>query len=141
MFIPSLSYETENQTTDNICRLSGRHIGRRRGLHADAPAERPGNRAADGSLVFNDLIIATRTISSASNIRIAASPITYALSGGALQFPEPVNVGFDGSGTAADPYRITRAEDFRSLAAAMSMPGYASANYKVMNDIDLCGKR
>lgn len=91
----------------------------------------------DNRLVFEDLIIATRKISNSGNIRIAASPITYTLSGSDIQLPEQVSIGFEGAGTAAAPYLIKSPEDIRAISAAMSLPGYATACYRLNNDIDL----
>ncbi len=103
-----------------------------------SPSKSATCNVTDGNaLVFTDLIIATRNISNSINIRIAASPITYTLGGEAVRFPEPVSVGFSGSGTPGDPYLISRAEDIRAMSAAMSQPGYSTAFYKLMNDIDL----
>ena len=91
----------------------------------------------NNEVVFNDLIVATRSITSASNIRLAASPITYTLMGGPLSFPAPVTVDFEGKGTSADPYLIKNSEDIRIMAEAMSKSGYSTANYRLENNIDL----
>lgn len=94
-------------------------------------------RVEDNSLVFDDLIIATRKISTSGDIRIAASPITYTLSGAAIQLPEQISIDFQGAGTAADPYLIKSPDDILAMSAAIPLPGYATAFYRLDNDIDL----
>ncbi len=91
----------------------------------------------DNRLVFDNLIIATRRITSSANIRLAASPITYILQGADIIFPEPVEIGFSGTGTPADPYLISTPADLRAMSGAMSQPGYSTAHYRLANDIDM----